>query len=317
MLLLPSLADVVGVAGTQWGEGEVPEGARLGRGWWDVEDVGDSGDGDEEEKGEGKEKDKSEGVEGKDEEEEKEPEKEEGELSDSEIPDVKPSKPNHRSPPPLQEDDLDVPILKREHYAPRVIALAKRMAARRGVRVCVDPKAGRDVSPPPSTKSDPPAPILVQSLPVQSPAVQSPIPAPALPAPETRDQTPSSEPPMKTDTPTKDGNLAVPLGKGMRGRARGRGTGRWAGHWAAKAARAGAAGSVGGGVAGSGNGQTAGAAGRVVSGSGGIEEKEEGPEAEKRRKREVGTSLGNSSWWCVLSVFGHGIKADLWVGTIC
>lgn len=266
--LLPSLAPIVDVAAGQWGAGELPEGQRMRREWW----VGD--DDEMEATAGGKE------------------EVEDGEIPESLAEGSAKGKGKERAVDRDGDGGDEVPSLTKAHYAPRVVALARRMAARRGVKLCVDPRARKELettqtqtrtttttAAQPQIDMTPRSPPLTPvSYPAASPSINT-----HQPTPETREATPSSF----SDTTAAH----LPLGKGIRGRARGRGTGRWAGHWQAKAAAAAnrearAAQVVArGGVAGSSAGQGQG------------EERDEGPEAERRRRREVGVALGSSSWW--------------------
>lgn len=270
-VLLPSLAPVVDIAASQWAAGELPDAQRIGREWWD--------DREQEEIKRGRKEEAEVEV--------------EVEVEDGEILHEPVQSPREGE----RENDDTPPTLTRAHYAPRVVALAKRLAARRGAKLCVDPKASKDLdSPPPPAAPKPRDP----TPPPISPA--SP-PPPKPPTPEAREATPSS----LSDTPLPATHH--PLGKGMRGRARGRGTGRWAGHWQAKAAAAAREAKAGQlaaarAAAAAGTGTVTGTGGGNVSG---LEaEKEEGPEAERRRRREVGVALGNSSWWSVRATYRDG-----------
>lgn len=303
-VLLPSLGVAVDVIAQQWGEGELPSPRRLGRDWWDDALV-EAGDG----------KDAA------------------ADIEDGEIPESPTTPATTAKNPPSPTRNEGIPVLTRAHYHPKVIALAKKMAAARGVKLVVDPSAGRDVdttqlkatTTEPGTKDTSKDTIKhVEGNPigvkVEHSVESTPTPTDSgifLPPPSSRSPGHSRTPGALADTTSERGSATpgfmdtppptshlqstsqhplTPLGQGRRGRARGRGTGRWAGHWQAKAAAAAA--------------REARAAQLARQRSSGlvldVEEppsslgpgvREEGPEVERRRRREVAVALGSSSWW--------------------
>lgn len=307
VLLLP-IVDEELVAG-QWGD-EVPDGGRLGKAWWeDVEvDVdagdrdGDAAKGNEHANGltdadavdgdVGKSRGKTDsydGMAGAEEEVKQDEDIEDGEIPESpppstNAPTILPPPPQHTTPPPLTNsstkptiDVNGVPILTKKHYHPKVIALAKKIAAKRGVKLVVDPDARRLYETTASAGGEPARGVERDVKAEHSGLPQKPMDrrttdrtdsgiflpeqsrtpfgdredtesigyaetSPSTPR-STAQNLPSSStgnilPPPPPATTTTSQHPLAPLGQGRRGRARGRGTGRWAGHWQAKAAAA-------------------------------------------------------------------------------
>lgn len=298
VLLLP-IVDEELVAG-QWGD-EVPDVGRLGKAWWNGIEVdvaardrdedanglanGDAADGDV-----GKREGKADGddeMAGEDGDVKQDEDIEDGEIPESPPPStsaatVLPPPPRHTTPPPNSStkpttDVNGVPILTKKHYHPKVIALAKKIAAKRGVKLVVDPDARRlyettasaggessrrvegDVKAEHSALPQKPMDGRTTDrtdsgifLPEQSrtpfgdredtESVDYTETSPSTPRSAAQQFASSSTnilpPPPSSATTTTSQHPLAPLGQGRRGRARGRGTGRWAGHWQAKAAAA-------------------------------------------------------------------------------
>lgn len=332
-LLLPAVDE--DLVARQWGD-DMPDVGRLGKGWWEGVEV-DGGDvrtaeGGKEENGEvdgegrggdaGKEEGKDDRNDGKPDED-----IEDGEIPETPPPAINPPPSSHpprqHTPSPANKpsskpptDANGIPVLTKKHYHPKVIALAKKIAAQRGVKLVVDPDAARRLDTAGDAEVVKPEASSVQKPPMdgrhaerndsgifipeqsRTPFTREDSEISFLDSPSTP-QSQTTQLPTTTPLPTPPNTTnhpITPLGKGMRGRARGRGTGRWAGHWQAKAAAAAAREARAAQLAARGIAASpAPAAGSV----GGQEREvlEEGPEAERRRRREVGLALGSSSWW--------------------
>lgn len=338
-LILPPVDE--DLVARQWGD-DLPDAGRLGRSWWDgVEvDVGDPVGKDGERNGGDNLDGDAVDVAAEKEEEVKDDAgavKADDDIEDGEIPESPPptSNPPMIRPPPSPSpnqtltkpptDANGIPILTKKHFHPKVIALAKKIAAQRGVKLVVDPDAARlldttsveiDAGKAEEVKTEPtnmqkPAdgrgterndsgifiPEQSRTPFAREDSEISYLDSPSTPQSQTHQLSSTASLPPPPSSTNSTNHPVTPLGQGRRGRARGRGTGRWAGHWQAKAAAAaarearaaqlaarGIAASPAPGVAGVGGGQER-------------EVQEEGPEAEKRRRREVGVALGSSSWW--------------------